>query len=151
MSGSFRLGNLLGMPILVHYSWFFIFALVTLSLSGFYFPQTYPTWSPRLAWGVGVATSLLFFASVVAHELTHSLVSMRFGVPVKSITLFIFGGVARIRREPIRPREEMGSAVERMDSQDINQFPVVEGGRLLGIVARDSILRFIRVHSELRI
>ena len=53
MSGSFRLGNLLGMPILVHYSWFFIFALVTLSLSGFYFPQTYPTWSPRLAWGVG--------------------------------------------------------------------------------------------------
>ena len=89
MNGSFRLGKLLGIPILVHYSWFFIFALVTLSLSGFYFPDAYPAWSNRLAWGVGVATSLLFFASVVAHELTHSVVSMRFGVPVKSITLFI--------------------------------------------------------------
>ena len=107
MNGSFRLGKLLGIPILVHYSWFFIFALVTLSLSGFYFPDAYPAWSNRLAWGVGVATSLLFFASVVAHELTHSVVSVRFGVPVKSITLFIFGGVARISREPIQPRGEL--------------------------------------------
>jgi Zn-dependent protease/CBS domain-containing protein len=107
MNGSFRLGKLLGIPIHLHYSWFFIFALVTLSLSGFYFPELYPDWSPQLAWGVGVATSLFFFASVVAHELTHSLVSMRFGVPVRSITLFIFGGVARISREPILPRGEL--------------------------------------------
>jgi Zn-dependent protease len=107
MNGSIRLGKVLGIPVLIHYSWLFIFALVTLSLSGFYFPQTYPTWSTRLCWGVGVATSLLFFASVLAHELSHSLVSMRFGVPVKSITLFIFGGVARIGREPIQARGEL--------------------------------------------
>ena len=107
MNGSFRLGKILGIPILVHYSWLFIFALVTLSLSGVYFPDYYPTWSAQLDWGVGVATTLLFFASVVAHELTHSVVSMRFGVPVKSITLFIFGGVARIGREPIQARGEL--------------------------------------------
>jgi len=107
VSGTIRLGKLLGIPLHLHYSWFFIFALVTLSLSAFYFPQLYPEWSRQLAWVVGLATSLFFFASVVAHELTHSVVSMRFGVPVKSITLFIFGGVARITREPLKARGEL--------------------------------------------
>jgi Zn-dependent protease len=107
MSYSFRLGRLFGIPIYIHISWFIIFALVTLSLSGLYFPSVYPNWSSGLYLMVGVATSLLFFASVVAHELTHSLVSRLNGVPVKSITLFIFGGMARITREASQPMAEL--------------------------------------------
>ncbi|MFQ5827256.1 MAG: site-2 protease family protein, partial [Dehalococcoidia bacterium] len=107
MSYSFRLGRLFGIPIYLHISWFIIFALVTLSLSRIYFPSLYPNWSSGLYLIVGVATSLLFFASVVAHELTHSLVSRLNGIPVKSITLFIFGGVARITREAGKPMAEL--------------------------------------------
>ena len=106
MSGSISLGRLAGIPVNLHYTWFIIFALVTVSLSLGVFPQQYPEWSAALKWGVGGITSVFFFASVVAHELTHSLVSRSFGVPVKSITLFIFGGVARISRESTRAREE---------------------------------------------
>jgi len=79
-----------------------------LSLS--YFPDRYPLWDQAEYWVVGIATSLLFFASVVAHELSHSLVSMRGGIPVKSITLFIFGGIARIGREAEQPGSELRMA-----------------------------------------
>lgn len=101
------LGRLFGIPLRLHYTWFIIFALVTVSLSWQYFPMFYPDWPVFLYWIIGVATSLLFFASVVAHELAHSLVSNANGVPVRSITLFIFGGVAQISREATRPIAEL--------------------------------------------
>jgi Zn-dependent protease len=107
MNGSLRLGKLFGIPLQVSYTWFFIFAMVTLSLAMYYFPANYPRWSPTTYWLVGLATSLLFFGSVVAHELAHSLVARARGIPVRSITLFIFGGVASITREARRPGGEL--------------------------------------------
>lgn len=106
-----RLGKILGIEIGLDYSWFIVFALVTWTLSAHYFPDSYPFWEQSTYWLVGLATSLLFFASVVAHELGHSVVAIRTGLPVQSITLFVFGGVARIVREPTRPVQELWIAL----------------------------------------
>jgi Zn-dependent protease/predicted transcriptional regulator len=98
--GSISIGKLSGIKINIDYSWFFIFLLVTWSLAGSYFPATFPEWSIVQSVSAGIITSLLFFASVLAHELGHSITAQRHGIPVNSITLFIFGGLARISREP---------------------------------------------------
>ncbi len=100
MRGSLSLGRILGIPIRLHASWFLIAALITWSLAAGYFPQTNPGWNSLTYLIVGAVASLLFFASVLLHELGHSVLALREGVPVKSITLFIFGGVAQIGREP---------------------------------------------------
>lgn len=105
-----RLGRLMGIPVGLDTSWFIIFVLITLSLAG-YFRGLHPTWSPALHWSVGLATSLLFFVSVVLHELGHSVVAIHYRIPVLSITLFVFGGVARIAREPRRPAHEFWIAI----------------------------------------
>ena len=111
MKSSLRLGKILGIPLGVHYTWFIIFALVTVSLATGYFPSRYSDWGQTTYLGVGLLTSLLFFVSVLAHELAHSVVALAWGIPVKGITLFIFGGVADIGREPDRPLAEFLMAV----------------------------------------
>lgn len=107
MGRSFQLGKVFGIPLRLDYSWFLIFALVTVVLSLYYFPEGWPT---AHRWAIGIATSLLFFASVLAHELAHSAVAIRSSIPVKSITLFIFGGVAHIGREATNPGTELKMA-----------------------------------------
>ncbi len=107
MGSAFNLGKVFGIQFRLHYTWFIIFILVTTSLSWQYFPIVYPGWSQSLYWIMGIITSLLFFASVLAHELAHSLVGRINGIPIKSITLFIFGGVAQMTREATRARDEM--------------------------------------------
>ena len=94
------LGRIFGIPIGLDYSWFLIFALVTWLLAANYFPSEFHGWSPTLYWVMGASAAALLFASVLLHELGHSVVAMRFKVPVRSITLFIFGGVAQIGAEP---------------------------------------------------
>ncbi|MFN2184055.1 MAG: site-2 protease family protein, partial [Anaerolineae bacterium] len=100
MRGSIGLGRIIGIPIRLHASWFLIALLITWSLAVGYFPQANPGWSSLTYWLVSASAALLFFASVLLHELGHSVLALREGVPVKSITLFIFGGVAEIGREP---------------------------------------------------
>ena len=107
---SVKFGRILGIPVGVHYSWFIVFVLVTMSLVA-QFAVAHPDWSLGEQYGVGLATSLLFFVSVILHELGHSVVALRKGIPVRSITLFVFGGVAQIEREPSRPRDEFHIAV----------------------------------------
>ena len=92
MRNTFNLGKLFGIQFGLHYTWFIIFILITTSL-------VYPNWSSLLYWIMAVITSLLFFASILAHELAHSLVGRANDIPIKSITLFIFGGVAQMTRE----------------------------------------------------
>ncbi len=106
-----RLGKLLGFPIAIDISWLLIFVLVTSSLAFSYFPQRYPDWSRALNVVMGLLTSVLFFVSVLLHELGHSLVARSFGTPVSKITLFIFGGVSEITEEPKTPKEELIMAV----------------------------------------
>jgi len=107
MRTSFVIGRIFGIPIGVNYSWFIIFIIVTASLALFYFPENYPKWSVETYWGIALVTSLLFFGSVLAHELCHSIVSIHNGIPVRSITLFIFGGVSQISREAAKASDEL--------------------------------------------
>lgn len=111
MRNSFQIGKLFGISIRIHYSWFIVFALVAGSLGFSYFPDVYPGWSSVKYWLMGIIAALTFFSSVLAHELAHSLVSKSRGVPVHSITLFIFGGVARLSDEPKSPGSEFWMAV----------------------------------------
>ncbi len=105
-----KIGRILGIPIYLHASWVIIFFLITFSLA-MQFTQEHPRWSATQHWTVGIITSLLFFASVLFHELAHSVVAQYYKIQVVSITLFIFGGVARIGREPSKAIQEFNIAV----------------------------------------
>jgi Zn-dependent protease len=106
MRAAFRLGSLFGIAIFVHYSWFVIFALVTFSLIA-HFAGQFPDLPSQAHWVMGLVASGLFFSSVLIHEMAHSLVATRRGCRVKAITLFVFGGVAEIEKEPERPETEI--------------------------------------------
>ncbi|MBI4337629.1 MAG: site-2 protease family protein [Chloroflexi bacterium] len=110
MRGSVRLGKVWGIPLEVHTSWLVIFVLVSVSLAQL-FGERFPFWSVGQRWGVAVLTSLLLFASVLVHELAHSVVAVWRGIPVRGITLFIFGGVSHIAREASTPGVELLIAV----------------------------------------
>jgi len=125
--GGIPIGKAFGIQLRLHYSWFFIFALVTWLLAAAWFPQHYPSWSLSARIAAGLITSVLFFASVLVHELMHSIVSQRQGIPVQSITLFIFGGVSQITSEPKQPGDEFRMAIVGPLSS------LVIGGVLLGI------------------
>jgi len=103
--GGFKLGRVFGITIRIDWSWLFIFLLIVWDLATM-FAQVHPAWTTWLSWLIGVVAALLFFGSVLAHELAHSLVARAQGVPVRSITLFLFGGVSNIQREPPSPLDE---------------------------------------------
>ena len=107
---SLRLGTLFGIRILVHYSWAIIFLLLTSSLYAV-FSENQPAWSYKLSLVTAVITSLLFFISIILHELGHSLVAISRGIRVHSITLFIFGGLAQTEKEPDTPATEFWIAI----------------------------------------
>ncbi len=106
-----HIGRLFGISIFLDWSWIFIFLLVTWSLAGGVFPEWHPEWSAAMNWGVALAASLLFFLSILLHELSHSLVAKARGLPVRRITLFLFGGVSNLEREPPSPGTEFVMAV----------------------------------------
>src|SRR5260370_29376000 len=99
------LGTIFGIEIGLDYSWFIVFALVPWSLASYYLMDY--RWPASTAWTVGAITSLLLFASVLAHELGHSLVAIRKGIPLTSITLFIFGGASQTTEGPAPPRDHV--------------------------------------------
>ncbi|MBW2057093.1 MAG: site-2 protease family protein [Deltaproteobacteria bacterium] len=111
MKVSWKIGSILGIDICVDASWLVIFGLLTWIMASYYFPGGYPDWPRWEYWAVGVLTSLLFFASVLAHELAHSLVAVKQGEKVRRITLFILGGVAQISEEPKEASKEFYMAV----------------------------------------
>ena len=100
-----------GIPIHVHASWLFVFFFMTWSLATGYLPDTLPGLSEPRYWAMGGVAALLLFASVLLHELGHSLVALRYRIPIGQITLFIFGGVAQMRKEPPHPRAEFLIAI----------------------------------------
>lgn len=109
MNGNLRVGSLFGIPFFINVSWFLVLALVTWTYGnelGYAFPQL-----GGIAWGLGLVTALLLFASVLAHELGHSFVAIRQGIPVNSITLFLFGGLASLEEESKTPAEAFWVAI----------------------------------------
>ena len=111
MRNGFRVGTLFGISIHVDWSWILIFLLVTWNLAGAVFPALHPDWSIGMNIALGIAASLLFFVSILLHELAHSLVAKARGLPVRRITLFFFGGVSNIEREPPSPSTEFLMAI----------------------------------------
>jgi len=107
----FKLFNLLGFPIYIDLTWFIIVLLITWSLATMAFPYNYKGLSTSTYWLMGLAGALGLFASILAHELGHAVVARRFDVPMASITLFIFGGVAEMTREPPSPKAEFFVAI----------------------------------------
>lgn len=109
MNGTVRVGNLFGIPFYLHPSWFLVLGLVTWSYGSGLAAQ-FPALG-GLSWLLGLVTALLLFASVLAHELGHSWVALRQGIGVKSITLFLFGGLAHLEKESQTPAEAFGVAI----------------------------------------
>jgi Zn-dependent protease len=105
------LGRILGIPIGLDYSWFLIFIVLTWSLAASYYPAEFKQWSTLQYWVVGAVTAVLLFVSVLLHELGHSVIALRYKIPVRSITLFIFGGVAQIASEPPSATAEFWIAI----------------------------------------
>ncbi len=107
---AFRLGSLFGIRIGVDPSWFLVFVFITYSIAGG-FAKEHEAWSAIGVWGAAITASLMFFGSILLHELGHSVTSILLDVPVRSITLFLFGGAAELGAEPKRPRDEFLIAI----------------------------------------
>lgn len=108
---SLSLFTLFGIEIRLDISVIIIFSLIVYSLGNGIYASWHPDWTPTVAWGTALLSGLAFLASLLAHELSHSVVSQHFGIPVPRITLFLFGGVAEISREPDRPKHEFLIAI----------------------------------------
>src|SRR6266699_7096255 len=98
MKAQIKLFRIFGIQIGLHYGWLLIEVLIVLSLAG-QFAATNPQWGTNIIWGVSILTALLFFATIVIHELSHAAIATARGLPVRSITLFALGGVAQIEKE----------------------------------------------------
>ncbi len=108
---SFTLFRVFGIPVEVNVSWFIIFLLVAWSLVSLYFPTNYPDMPVASYWIMGIVAALMLFASVILHELSHSYVAKTHGVPIRRITLFLFGGVSQMEREAQEPVTEIKIAI----------------------------------------
>jgi Zn-dependent protease len=111
VAGTFRVGKLFGFEISVHWTWFFIFFLVTWTFATGVLEESYSDWTDGRRWTVAVAISLIFFLSILLHEISHSIVARRYGIAVSGITLFVFGGVSNMTREPDNSRQEFWIAI----------------------------------------
>ena len=110
MKSTFKLATIFNIPIEINYSWFLVVGLVIFTLASGYFPETEPGLTTPVYWLMAFIAALLFFASLLAHELSHSLVAVRNDLPIHGITLFIFGGVAHLEQEPESPGVELRMA-----------------------------------------
>jgi Zn-dependent protease len=116
LNRTFRVARLLGIPVEVNVSWMFTIVFVTAFLALSVYPDIIPAGSPNrdkewLHWVMALTSGLIFFGSILVHEFAHSVIALRYGIPVKSITLFIFGGVSQIGGEAKRPRHEFFMAI----------------------------------------
>ncbi|MFQ5472012.1 MAG: site-2 protease family protein [Dehalococcoidia bacterium] len=128
-----KIGRIAGIDIKVHWSWFAIFFLLTWFLATGFYSDVYETWSSTEAWAASIVTTILFFGSVLLHELSHSIVARRLGLPVKDITLFIFGGVSSLGSEPADAKQEFKVAI-------VGPLTSFALGILAGIVALIGLL-----------
>jgi Zn-dependent protease/CBS domain-containing protein len=105
-----QIARVIGIPIYLHFSWLIIFGLIVWTLSTGYFPAQHPDLPASSYWAKGLVASLLFFVSILLHELGHAVVALRHGLRTRSITLFIFGGVAQLEKDPKDGRTEFWMA-----------------------------------------
>jgi Zn-dependent protease/CBS domain-containing protein len=111
LTNSLQLGRIFGIRIALDWSVTVIFLLVLFQLGAVLFPYWHPGWNPLLIWSVALGAAFVFFASILVHELSHALMGRAYGMNVRSITLFMFGGIANIEREPPSPKAEVLMAI----------------------------------------
>lgn len=99
MEGTLRLAYIAGIPVRVHATWLIAFFLITWSLAASFLPNHFPFWENSMYWVTGALGAVFLFASVLVHELAHSIVARARGLPVNGITLFVFGGVSEIQSD----------------------------------------------------
>ncbi len=152
---SFNLFRLFGFQVRADVSWLLLGWLIAWSLSSGVFPNQFPGYSTAVYWGMGIAGAIGLFISIVLHEFSHSLVARRFGIPMKGITLFIFGGVAEMGEEPPNPHAELMVAIAGPLASVVIAFQcaiitmllnAADVGRLFsGVFAYLSLINFILV------
>jgi Zn-dependent protease/CBS domain-containing protein len=127
------LGSLFGVRILLHWSLLIIFGLIVFNLGVGVFPRWHPEWSAGLNWLVATSAAVLFFASILIHELSHAVAGRAQGIPVRKITLFLFGGMAHAEGGPRSPKAEFVMAiVGPLTSAVIGIVSLVAGFALAG-------------------
>jgi Zn-dependent protease len=126
---AFKIARIAGIDIKIHWSWFAIFFLLTWFLATGFYSDVYETWSTTEAWVASIVTTVLFFGSILLHELSHSIVARRLGLPVKDITLFIFGGVSSLGSEPTDAKQEFKVAI-------VGPLTSFALGIIAGVIAR---------------
>ncbi len=107
---SVKLGKIMGIPVRIHYTLWLVFILIAWSLAYGYMPHQYPGLSAMTYWAIGIASAVILFASVLVHELSHSYIAKKNGLPIARITLFFFGGVSEMTEEPQDPGLEVRMA-----------------------------------------
>ncbi|MEX0750476.1 MAG: site-2 protease family protein, partial [Dehalococcoidia bacterium] len=108
---NYRIFSLFGIPIEVNPTWLFTLAFFVYVLGGQLYPEALEDEPAWFLWALALVSGLLFFASIIVHELAHSLVAQRNGIPVRAITLFMLGGVSQITKEAKRPLVEFVTAI----------------------------------------
>lgn len=146
---SIQIGRIKGIPIRLHFTLLIVFSLVTWTLAASFMPQFFPGLTPAEYWTMGAAGAVLLFVSVLLHELSHSILALKFGIKVRQIMLFIFGGVSDIEEETKNPRKEFQIAFAGpatsfilsaifaglwLISSAVQTVPVLEGIMLYGAI-----------------
>ena len=126
-----RLFRLAGFNVNLDVSWIFIALLISWTLATGYFPTFYPDLDSATYWSMGIVGAMGLFLSIILHELSHSVVARRFDIPISGITLFIFGGVAQLEKEPPTPRAEFMMAI----AGPIASYVLAGGFYLVGAAA----------------
>ena len=111
MRGTLKLFRLFGIDVQLHFSWWFVFAILSWSLSTSFFPHYFPGSDTTTYWAMGIVSVFFLFLSVLLHEFSHSLVAKTQKIEVENITLFFFGGVAGINDEDLKPFPEFIMAI----------------------------------------
>src|SRR5437773_12425364 len=107
---SLTIGRIIGIPVRIHYTLWLVLLLIAWSLAEGYMPQHYPGLGATTRWAIGIVSAIILFVSVFLHELSHSYIAKKNGLPIRRITLFFFGGVSEMSEEPKDPRLEVRMA-----------------------------------------
>ncbi|RFA30536.1 peptidase M50 [Alkalilimnicola ehrlichii] len=137
MGRGIRLGRIAGIEVMLDWSLLIIFLLISFSLAVALFPVWHPDWGPLVSWATALAAAVLFLGSVLLHELSHALVGRQYGMSIKRITLFIFGGMAHMEDEPRTWRAEFWMAIAGPLMSFAIGFVCLFAAALLGATAID--------------